>query len=81
MLLAKEATTEQSKQIFLNLAQSWTKLAAELEDGEALLSTLNEIELKDAPKPAKGDQEAMITEGGVGDPKTGFSDDRRTPSV
>jgi hypothetical protein len=64
MLLAKEATTEQSKQMFLTRAQSWTKLAAELEDGEALLSTLNEIDLKDAPNPADGDQEALITEGG-----------------
>jgi hypothetical protein len=40
MLLAKEATTEQSKQTFLNLAQSWTRLAAELEDADALLKVL-----------------------------------------
>jgi hypothetical protein len=31
MLLAKEATAAQSKQTFENLAQSWTRLAAELE--------------------------------------------------
>jgi hypothetical protein len=48
VLLAKEAATEQSKQMFLSLAQSWTSLAAELEDTEALLKTLSEIDLKDA---------------------------------
>jgi hypothetical protein len=54
MLLAKEATTEQSKQTFLNLAQSWTRLAAELEDADALLKTLSEIEnLKDPPEPRR----------------------------
>jgi hypothetical protein len=48
VLLAKEAATEQSKQMFLSLAQSWTSLAAELEDTEALLKTLSEIDLKNA---------------------------------
>jgi hypothetical protein len=51
MLLAKEASTEQSKKTFLDLAQSWTRLASELEDAEALLKTLSEIDLKDAPGP------------------------------
>jgi hypothetical protein len=51
MLLAKDATTEESKQAFLNLAQSWTRLAAELEDSEALLKTLTEVDLKDVPGP------------------------------
>ena len=51
LLLAKEATTEQAKQRFLELAQAWTKLAAELEDTEALLKTLGEIDLKDVPEP------------------------------
>lgn len=51
LLLAKEATTEQAKKRFLELAQAWTKLAAELEDTEALLKTLGEIDLKDVPEP------------------------------
>jgi hypothetical protein len=51
MLLAKEATTEQSKQTFLTLAHSWTRLAAELEDANALLNALSEIDLKNAPEP------------------------------
>jgi hypothetical protein len=49
MRLAKEATTSQSQETFQNLAQSWTRLAAELEDAQALLNALNEMELKNAP--------------------------------
>jgi hypothetical protein len=49
MLLAKEATTEKLKQTFLNLAQSWTRLAVELEDAGMLLKSLSEIELANAP--------------------------------
>ena len=47
--LAKEATTTQSKQTFQNLAQSWTRLAAELEQAQALLNFLNGMEFKNAP--------------------------------
>jgi len=47
--LAKEATTTQSKQTFQNLAQSWTRLAAELEQAQALLNSLNGMEFKNAP--------------------------------
>ena len=47
-LLAKEATAAQSKEIFQNLAQSWNRLAAELEDVQALLNALNEMELRNA---------------------------------
>jgi len=36
MILAKEATTAQSKQLFHDLAQSWSRLAAELEDAQSL---------------------------------------------
>ena len=49
MLLAKEATTAQTKQTFQNLAQSWTRLAAELEQAQALLKALNGLEFKNAP--------------------------------
>jgi hypothetical protein len=41
MLLAKEATTDDSKRTFQQLAQSWTRLAEELEAAEALLDALN----------------------------------------
>jgi hypothetical protein len=44
MLLAKEATTSQSRQTLQNLSQSWTRLAAELEDAQALLNALNGME-------------------------------------
>ena len=43
--------TEQAKQRFLELAQSWTRLAADLEDTEAPLKTLTEVDLKDVPGP------------------------------
>lgn len=49
MLLAKAATTAQSKQTFHNLAQSWSRLAAELEDAQALLNALKEVEFKNVP--------------------------------
>lgn len=51
LLLAKEAATEPSKQTFLDLAQSWTRLAAEIEDADVFLKTLGEVDLKDAPEP------------------------------
>ena len=41
-LLAKEATSEESKKTFLNLAQHWTRLAVELEQAEALIKALKE---------------------------------------
>jgi hypothetical protein len=37
MLLAKEATSGESRQAFLNLAQTWTKLATELETAEPVI--------------------------------------------
>ncbi|HET7852007.1 MAG TPA: hypothetical protein VFK91_04610 [Methyloceanibacter sp.] len=40
MLLAKRASNEDSKQTFLHLAQSWTRLAEELEQAETLISAL-----------------------------------------
>lgn len=55
MLLAKRATTEESRQTFHNLAQSWTRLAVELEGAQALLNGLNGMEFKNAPptKPTR----------------------------
>jgi hypothetical protein len=50
-LLAKQATTEEAKQTFSNLAQSWTRLAAELEAAEGLLKSLSEIEVTEASTP------------------------------
>jgi hypothetical protein len=49
MLLAKEATTAQSKQLFHDLAQSWSRLAAELQDAQSLLVALDSMELSSAP--------------------------------
>ena len=52
MLLAEEASDAQSKQTFLDLAQSWTRLAAELEDSLNLLAALSAMEFKDVPEDA-----------------------------
>jgi hypothetical protein len=43
------AIPAQSKQTFQNLAQSWTRLAAELEQAQAPLNFLNGMEFKNAP--------------------------------
>jgi hypothetical protein len=53
MLLAKETANQESKQTFFGLAQSWTGLAVELEDAQALLNAINEIDLEDAAEPER----------------------------
>jgi hypothetical protein len=50
MLLAKQASTEESKQTFLRLSKSWTRLAAELQDAETFLKTISEIEVSNPPQ-------------------------------
>jgi hypothetical protein len=49
MLLAKQATSEESKQTFLHLSRSWTRLVTELEDAQAFLKSLSEIKIKQPP--------------------------------
>jgi hypothetical protein len=44
-LLAEQTANQDSKQTLLHLAQSWAKLAAELESALALLNAVNEIKL------------------------------------
>jgi hypothetical protein len=53
MLLAKQTANQESKQTFLGLAQSWTSLAVELEDSQALLNAINEIGLENAAEPER----------------------------
>ena len=45
--LAKAATDALSRQTFLDLAKSWSRLAAELEDAAAFLTALKNLELGD----------------------------------
>jgi hypothetical protein len=45
--LANDAQTEPAKQMFLDLAQSWLQLAAELEDTNTLLNALSEMKFED----------------------------------
>jgi hypothetical protein len=59
MLLAKQTANQESKQTFLGLAQSWTRLAVELEDAQALLNALSEMEFKDAPAETDRDEEVL----------------------
>jgi hypothetical protein len=56
MLLAKEASDAQAKQMFLDLAQSWSRLAAELEDTQAFLNTLRGMEFKDLAETHLSDE-------------------------
>jgi hypothetical protein len=44
MLLAKEATSGESRQAFLTLAQTWTKLATELEAAEPVIRATRQKE-------------------------------------
>jgi hypothetical protein len=49
-LRAKGVAKEKSKQLYRSLARSWTTLAAVLEDAQAFIATMNELEIKEAPK-------------------------------
>jgi hypothetical protein len=44
MLLAKQTANQESKQTFLSLSQSWTRLALELENAQALLDAVNKMD-------------------------------------
>ena len=50
--LANEASIPQSKEMFLNLSQTWFRLAAELEDTNAFLRALSEMEFEDGLEEA-----------------------------
>jgi hypothetical protein len=43
-------TPAESKQTFLSLSKSWTRLAAELQDAETFLKTISEIEVSNPPQ-------------------------------
>ena len=45
--LANEASTPQSKQMFLDLSQTWFRLAAELDDTNTFLRALSAMEFED----------------------------------
>jgi hypothetical protein len=58
MLLAKQTANQDSKQTFIGLSQSWTKLAVELENAQALLDTVNAmdtIQLPERSTPTEAD--------------------------
>ena len=45
--LANEARTPQSKQMFLDLGETWFRLAAELDDTNTFLNALKAMEFED----------------------------------
>jgi hypothetical protein len=45
--LAQAARNPETRQNFAGMAETWTKLAAEIESDQALLSALHELELGD----------------------------------
>ena len=54
--LANEANTPQSKQMFLDLSQTWFRLATELDDANTFLRALREMAedvLEDANQPTE----------------------------
>ena len=53
--LANEASTPQSKQMFLDLSQTWSRLAAELDDTNAFLRSLSAMEFEDVSEDALED--------------------------
>ena len=50
--LANDASTPESKQMYLDLSQTWFRLAAELEDTNTFLHALEEMEFEDVLEDA-----------------------------
>ena len=50
--LANEASTPQSKQMFLDLSQAWFRFAAELDDASTFLNLLQAMEFEDVLEDA-----------------------------
>ena len=57
-LLAEASKDALTRQTYIDLAKSWSRLAAELEDAAAFLNTRESLEIRDAPESARpeGDQ-------------------------
>jgi len=53
--LAEEAVNPDVKRTFVDLAHHWNRLAVELEDAQALLNTLNALEIKTDSASPSGD--------------------------
>ena len=49
LALAKHATEPQSRQAVIALAETWNRLAAELESDDALMQAMSQIELSELP--------------------------------
>ena len=47
--LANEARSERTKRFFLDLADTWSKLAAELQDAQNFLGALSGMDFENAP--------------------------------
>ena len=50
--LANEASTPQSKEMFLDLSRAWFRLAAELDDANTFLNALQAMEVEDVLEDA-----------------------------
>ena len=50
--LANDASTPQSKEMYLDLSRTWCRLAAELEDTNTFLHALEEMEFEDVLEDA-----------------------------
>jgi hypothetical protein len=62
MLLAKQTGNQESKQTFLSLSQSWTRLAVELENAQALLDAVNAIDTIRLPEQSRADETDLTSD-------------------
>ena len=58
--LANEARTPQSKQMFLDLGETWFRLAAELDDTNTFLNALKAMEFEDGSQNAYQETETVV---------------------
>jgi hypothetical protein len=56
MLVAKQTANQESKQTFLSLSQSWTRLAVELENAPALPDAVNAMDTIRLPERSPYDK-------------------------
>lgn len=59
-VLAEAATDALSRQTFLDLAKSWSRLAAELEHAAAFLNALQNLELGDRSERVNSDESNQL---------------------
>ena len=60
MALAKEAHTEEAQRLFRELAESWSRLAVELEDAQNLLAVLAGMKFETFEATSYSDEDGPV---------------------